>query len=461
MGLGDRVSSLFRRGGRKNPGVERDLTRPVSELFAQPPSRADRGGAGGLPRFKASAADQVDRRRSDRFTAMRMKLRNAFTPSQPVVDRQMFAGRTDVLATMIGSIEDQRLHLVLYGDRGIGKTSLLHMLAEAAREARYIVVYSSCGSASTFHETFRAAAEHIPLLYHSDFGPNTQEAEGGSCLADLLPDHFSPRQFADLCVKLTGTRALIVLDEFDRCESSEFRRDLAELIKFLSDRSVRMQVVIGGVAADLNELVEHIPSIRRNILAVRVPLMSEEEVRDLISTGERASGLTFDVAASDFIVGVARGWPYIATLLCHHSGLHAIDSARSTVLPDDVSAALEESLQELRARMAKPVQQQVERLLSEGGGKLLAFVAGASLSAGGDFGVADIEAATHKTADATAAKRFAEELSTEKLLLERRDDAYGRRYGFVEDSLPPYLWFLGQQQAYQDRLTEQPRVSNG
>jgi hypothetical protein len=189
--------------------------------------------------------------------------------------------------------------------------------------------------------------------------------------------------------------------------------------------------------------------------------MSEEEVRDMISTGERASGLTFDVAATDFIVGIARGWPYITTLLCHHSGLHAIDAARSTVLPDDVSAALEESLLELRARMAKPVQLQVDRLLSEGGGKLLAVVAGASLSAGGDFGLTDIDAATHKTADATAAKRFAEELATEKLLLERRDDAYGRRYAFVEDGLPPYLWFLGQQQAYQDRLVEQPRVSNG
>ena len=462
MGLGDRVSSLFRRGAGRDTSVERDLTRPVSELFAQGSSRAEAAAAtGGLPRFKATAADQVDRRRSDRFTAMRMKLRNAFTPSQPVSDRQMFAGRTEVLGAMIGSIEDQRLHLVIYGERGIGKTSLLHMLSEAAREARYIVVYSSCGAASNFEETFRAAAADIPLLYHSNFGPNTQEAEAGSSLADLLPDRFSPRQFADLCVKLTGTRALIILDEFDRCESSEFRRDLAELIKFLSDRSVRMQVVIGGVAADLAELVEHIPSIRRNILAVRVPLMSEAEIRSLVATGERASGLTFDTAASDFIVNVARGWPYIATLLCHHAGLNAIDAGRGTVLPDDVSAALDESLLELRARMAKPIQLQVERLLADGGGKLLTLIAGASLVAGGDFSIADIDAASPKSADATAAKRFAEELSAEKLLLERRDDAYGRRYGFVEDGLPPYLWFLGQQQIHQDQQVKTPRASNG
>jgi Cdc6-like AAA superfamily ATPase len=451
---------MFGKKPRKGVDADRDLSRPVTELFAQESARSEGAAAGGLPRFRSTAADQVDRRRSDRFTTMRMRLRNAFTPSQPVVDRRMFAGRTHVLSTMIGSIEDQRLHLVVYGERGIGKTSLMHMLTDAAREARYIVVYSSCGASSNFQEAFRAAAADIPLLYHSGFGPTTEEAEAGSTLADLLPEDFSPRQFADLCVKLTGTRALIILDEFDRCESVEFRRDLAELIKFLSDRSVRVQIVIGGVAGDLAELVEHIPSIRRNILAVRVPLMTDDEMRQLVATGEAASGLTFDPSARDFIVSIARGWPYIASVVCHHAGLHAIDSARAVVLAEDVSAALEDALVELRARTPKTVQLQVERLVADGGGKFLTILAGASLSAGGEFSVADIEAAAPKGPDLLAAKRFAEELSAEKLLLERRDDAYGRRYAFAEEGLPPYLWFVGTQQEFRARQEKAPRVSN-
>jgi hypothetical protein len=223
---------------------------------------------------------------------------------------------------------------------------------------------------------------------------------------------------------------------------------------------VRVQIVIGGVAGDLAELVEHIPSIRRNILAVRVPLMTEDETRQLVATGEAVSGLTYDPSARDFIVSIARGWPYIASLVSHHSGLHAIDAARSVVQAEDVSAALDESLVELRARMAKPVQLQVERLVSEGGGKLLTIVAGAALTAGGEFTVADIEAAASKGPEAVAAKRFAEELSAEKLLLERRDDAYGRRYAFVEEGLPPYLWFVGAQQEYLARQEKAPRVSN-
>ena len=69
-------------------------------------------------------------------------------------------------------------------------------------------------------------AGRLDLTTHpfcSGFGPTTEEAEAGSSMADLLPENFTPRQFADLCAKLTGTRVLVFLDEFDRCESSENR----------------------------------------------------------------------------------------------------------------------------------------------------------------------------------------------------------------------------------------------
>ena len=91
---------------------------------------------------------------------------------------------------------------------------------------------------------------------------------------------------------------LIILDEFDRCESGAFRRDVAELIKNLSDRLGRVQLVLAGVAADLTELVEHIPSIRRNIFALSVPKMPDTEVLQIVSNGEREAGLTFDPATS-------------------------------------------------------------------------------------------------------------------------------------------------------------------
>ncbi len=144
----------------KAPRQQAAQTAVVKPLVREAHRRAPETGT--LPRFNTTASDQMSGRSADRFAAVRAKLRHAFTPSQPVADRRLFAGRDDVLKTIIRSIEDQRLHVVLYGERGIGKTSLMHILTQAATEARYIVVYTSCGANSNFDETFRAAAAEIP-----------------------------------------------------------------------------------------------------------------------------------------------------------------------------------------------------------------------------------------------------------------------------------------------------------
>lgn len=405
-----------------------------------------------LPRFHTTASDQISGRSNDRFAAMRSKLRHAFTPSQPVADRRMFAGRDEVLKTIIRSIEDQRLHVVLYGERGIGKTSLLHMLTQAAVEARYIVVYSSCGANSTFNETFRAAATDIPLLFHSGFAPTTAEAEKGSTLADLLPvEPLSPRKFGDLCAKLTGTRVLIILDEFDRCESGAFRRDVAELIKNLSDRLGRVQLVLAGVAADLTELVEHIPSIRRNIYALGVPKMSDAEILALVANGEREAGFTFDTHASAFVVAVASGSPYIASLLCHHAGHVALDQGRSTVLSGDVSSAVDRAVEEFRGRIAKPAQAQIRRLLEQGRGEAMAMASRASLASDGTFTIADIQSLND--IDGRRAQTVADVLTSEGLLRVVDQDDTVKRYTFAEEGLPTFFWITWAQQNLQPAET--------
>ena len=435
---------------------------PVLEaLPTSEPERAERPerkAAPSLPRFQVTATDQLTRRGSDSLARLRANLRNAFTPSQPVMNPSMFAGRAGVLTSMIRSLEDQRLHLVIYGDRGIGKTSLLHMLTDAARDARYIVIYMSCGAGSTFDETFRAAGADIPLLFHSGYAPTASEAEHGSTLADIFPSgRLSPRQFGDVCVRITGTRVLIILDEFDRCESAQFRRDLAEVIKILSDRSLRVQLVIAGVAADLADLVEHIPSIRRNILAIKVPLMNDQEVHELLANGERASGLGFTADARAQITTVANGSPYISSLVAHHAGLIALDAKSTTVRAEDVAAAVSQSLDDLWLRIPTVVQGHILSTL-EHAGEALTTLAKASLSASGPFAAREIETAATSPENANTSKRIADKLVETGVLLTSEDDRHGPRYKFIDDGVSSYLWFRACQQAASSAtLDEQER----
>ena len=445
------VSGLFgRKSAAKNAAVDGPSpTAVVKPLVRETSRRNDAGSA--LPRFNTTAGDQTSGRGGDRFSALRARLRNAFTPSQPIAERRLFAGREDVLKSMIRSIEDQRLHVVIYGERGIGKTSLLHILTQAATEARYIVVYSSCGANSNFDDTFRAAAADIPLLYHRGFSPTGNEAEKGSTLADLLPpEPLSPRKFGDLCAKLTGTRVLIILDEYDRAESAAFRRDMAELIKNLSDRLGRVQIVLAGVAADLTDLVEHIPSIRRNIFALRVPKMTEAEVLQIVANGERESDLKFDKDASDFVVAVARGLPYMASLICHHAGHAALDQGRSAVLAADVQSAVDRAVEEFQGRVPTPAQAHVRRLFEQARHDTLGMTARAALSADGVFTTADFEAANEISA--RKAQEAIDLLLNEHMLRAVPSDDGLTHYGFVEEGLPTLIWMMWAQRTFSRKV---------
>jgi len=112
----------------------RDGPKRGPDYVWRPPAPAGQDDVDSLPRFLATAGDQADF--TDAFSAVRARLRKAYTPAQPVTNRRMYSGRARILGSVIRAVEDQRLHTVIYGERGLGKTSTLLVLAQTAREAR-------------------------------------------------------------------------------------------------------------------------------------------------------------------------------------------------------------------------------------------------------------------------------------------------------------------------------------
>jgi Cdc6-like AAA superfamily ATPase len=391
------------------------------------------------PRFQATAGDQSTL--SEMFAAIRARLRLAYTPAQPITDRKMYSGRSRVLGSVIQAIEDQRLHAVIYGERGLGKTSTLHVLAQTALDAQYRVIYLTCSADTNFDEVFRALAAEIPLMFHADYGPTSRQAERRETVASILPaEPVNTRLGGEILGKVVGTRILVILDEFDRATSDEFRRNIAELIKSLSDRAARVQLMIGGVAANLSELIANVPSIQRNIFALQLPKMTSQEIRELVKNGEGVSGVTFDESAIDTITAKALGFPYLATLLSHRSALVAIDRGRVVVDDQDVNAATAEVVEEFRGRVSRRSLAQIDTVARDGMLPGLGAIAGAAQTFGGWFVESDVGAQHGDSAARGQVGALLERLTRDRQLIESRPEDANVAYHFVEESVPAYLW---------------------
>lgn len=439
MVLTDKIGALWSRLFGKNS--EGSLRRPLEIQWPAAEKVIEKPAAeGAFPRFRtASLGDHSPRAESEALTQTRVALRSVFTPAQPVTDRKMFAGRIKVLARLIEIIEDRLSHVVIFGERGIGKTSLLHILSDLAEESRYVVLHGTCGAGSRFDEMFRKLLESIPLLYLKNISPTGPEVESGASFASRLPaGGFDARELSDLLAQIAGIRVLIILDEYDRLENEQFRQYTAELIKNLSDRAAPVQLVIAGVSSNLHELIGYIPSIRRNVIGVPLPHLTAEETQALVGLGNSVAGVSFASESVEMIHSLANGSPYVTRLICHHASGIALDNGRTNVIIDDIVASLDRMVEEAEGRLAYGPALRVRHLEIGDRGALLGSIARIASTPDGWFTRSDL--ALGEGGNATI--EMVEKTLIPAGLVEVGGEDPEPRYRFIDEGLPNYLWLM-------------------
>ena len=282
--------------------------------------------------------------------AARRALRAAFTPTQPVRPGHSFTGRNAQVARVLGAIEIERAHVVLYADRGRGKTSLTNVLAHTLRARNHMVARFVCAVESDFEAICRGLARDLPRSFLAVPTREVDEPEG--CEAALPAGRLQPRDLVGLAGRLTGRSLVLIVDEFDRVQDEGTRTRLADTIKQVSDRGVPIAFLIVGVSDSLEELFGRHPSIQRSIVPVPLPLLTDEEIESILVQGARASGLVFRPGAIGRIRDMARGVPYVAHLLALHGGNAALDRGSAIVEVADVNVAVALAVEQADPRVA-------------------------------------------------------------------------------------------------------------
>lgn len=267
----------------------------------------------------------------------------AFTPTQPKPGRRQITGRQAELDRILQALREEHAHVVLYTERGRGKTSLSNLVIETLRQGGVIVARYTCEAGSSFDSVIRGLLRDLPRSLLAIAANDPGEI---GCEAALPPGELRPRDVAAAMSRLTCRNLVCVIDEFDRIEDAGTRTRLADTIKQLSDQAVPLLFMIVGVSENLEQILGQHPSIQRNLVALHLPLLTDEEIASMIGKGAREAGFSLFPGAVEWITALARGAPHMAQLF----GLRLIQAASrrgdAQVLEIDFEAALAQLLAE-------------------------------------------------------------------------------------------------------------------
>lgn len=104
------------------------------------------------------------------------EIREAFTPNSPILSIALFSGRKNEVAKIIECLNTKGQHILLYGDRGVGKSSLARiscLLLNNAGIADGKLYQKRCDS----HDTFKSIVEPILNSIGVDSSSLTKESE--------------------------------------------------------------------------------------------------------------------------------------------------------------------------------------------------------------------------------------------------------------------------------------------
>lgn len=108
-----------------------------------------------------------------------------FTPTTPVDEKSLFAGRNDQVRSVIDVINQKGQHGIVYGERGVGKTSLMNVLHAFLGMPNVVAPRINCDSSDTFQSGWEKSLAQAAL---------TRTQRGFGFTPSVKTDPVEPRE---------------------------------------------------------------------------------------------------------------------------------------------------------------------------------------------------------------------------------------------------------------------------
>jgi Cdc6-like AAA superfamily ATPase len=255
------------------------------------------------------------------------RIGNTFQPSSPITQKDLFFGRVEQINKVINSINENGQHAVIYGDRGVGKTSLANIMVEWINGIS--VAKISCNSSADFKNLWESMFSRLNLISDTGGLTFTRIESVRSAQLELFRKKASSEvNYSDILLVLEkiDQPVLFIFDEFDTIINPEIKKQFSQTIKALSDSAPNITVLVVGIADTVDELIGSHGSLERCLRQIKLPKMSNEELTNIIDKGLQSLEMTIDSAVKGDIVKFSDGYPHYTHLLSKYSARKAAES---------------------------------------------------------------------------------------------------------------------------------------
>lgn len=278
------------------------------------------------------------------WNALALEASQLFTPFTPIKVKADFNGREPQVRDVSEAITQVGRHVVIYGESGVGKSSLaeiLHYFLRGIGRSVHSFHVLADGS-DDFITLWRKVFEEISIGYDG--------ARQSSM--DVVMDIYKANQIGPNDVRRgfdivfsQSDLPIVIIDEFNEIVDPETRTLIANTIKMLSDRATNVTLVLVGVADDVTQLISNYKSVERAIAQVALPRMKIAELEEIITSRVSVLGMEISADALWKVVNLSRGLPAYVHNLGQSSAKNAILKRRLRIDESDVDLAIDKVLQ--------------------------------------------------------------------------------------------------------------------
>jgi len=296
---------------------------------------------------------------SDQKKTQLAKLNKAFTPSAPVTAVDFFIRRLGEIDAITETMAEPGQHAVLYGERGVGKTSLANFINTAFSQINNLVIVKiSCNQSDNTGEIWNKIFKNISKII-DEYEPNISLSE---------TDDINPSYIIEELEELHQP-IVIIIDEFDNIKNSKTKTQIADTIKVLSDTIPYITILIVGVADSINDLIGNHASLERCLKQIKLGRMLPQELEQIIEKGLNNLELTIDKTVKTDIIEFSQGFPHYVHLLSKLSAKVTIESSKEKITRECFNTAINEAIRNAQESIRKSYEMAITNTRNQDGFK--------------------------------------------------------------------------------------------